>query len=90
MRNGQHFLLTAAARTLTLASVALMSEEEAERVFIRLRWSGSNADAYSPHCGCATRLHGPRGPNGAPRWRSKAFRKDFSVTSGALCPSAPT
>ena len=35
----QHFLLTAAARTLTLASVARMSDEDAERVFIRLRWS---------------------------------------------------
>jgi hypothetical protein len=33
----QHFLLSAAARTLSLASVARMSDEEAERVFIRLR-----------------------------------------------------
>jgi hypothetical protein len=46
-----HFLLTAAARTLTLASVARMSDEEAERVFVRLRWSDNNGDAYCPHCG---------------------------------------
>ena len=79
----QHFLLTAAARTLTLASVARMSDEEAERVFVRLRWSDNNGDAYCPHCGCLT-VYACRRPNGAPRWRCKACRKDFSVTSGTL------
>jgi transposase-like protein len=79
----QHFLLTAAARTLTLASVARMSDEEAERVFIRLRWSDNSGDAYCPHCGC-TIVYMARRPNGAPRWRCKACRKDFSVTSGTL------
>ena len=49
-----HFLLSAAARTLTLASVARMSDEEAERVFIRLRWSDNDGNAYCPHCGCQT------------------------------------
>ena len=79
----QHFLLTAAARTLTLASVARMSDEQAERVFVRLRWSDNNGDAYCPHCGCLT-VYACRRPNGAPRWRCKACRKDFSVTSGTL------
>jgi len=37
----QHFLLTSAARALSLASVARMSDEEAERVFIRLRWANN-------------------------------------------------
>src|SRR5215212_11684850 len=79
----QHFLLSAAARTLTLASVARMSDEEAERVFIRLRWSDNGGNAYCPHCGCATVYVARRG-NGAPRWRCKACRKDFSITSGTL------
>jgi transposase-like protein len=79
----QHFLLTAAARTLTLASVARMSDEEAERVFIRLRWADNDGNAYCPHCGCPT-VYMARRPNGAPRWRCKACRKDFSVTSGTL------
>jgi len=79
----QHFLLTAAARTLTLASVARMSDKEAEAVFVRLRWSDNKGDAYCPHCGCAT-VYSCRRPNGAPRWRCKACRKDFSVTSGTL------
>lgn len=47
-----HFLLTSAARTLTLASVARMSDKEAEQVFIRLRWADNNGDAFCPHCGC--------------------------------------
>src|SRR5438309_805437 len=79
----QHFLLTSAARTLSLASVARMSDEAAERVFIRLRWTDNDGNAYCPHCGC-TIVYSCRRPNGAPRWRCKACRKDFSVTSGTL------
>jgi transposase-like protein len=79
----QHFLLTSAARTLSLASVARMSDEEAERVFVRLRWSDNHGDPFCPHCGC-TIVYSCRRPNGAPRWRCKACRKDFSVTSGTL------
>src|SRR5271156_1226154 len=79
----QHFLLSSAARTLTLASVVRMSDEEVERVFIRLRWADNKGDAYCPHCGCPT-AYMARRPNGAPRWRCKACRKDFSVTSGTL------
>jgi transposase-like protein len=79
----QHFLLTSAARTLSLASVARMSDEEAERVFVRLRWADNDGEAYCPHCGC-TIVYSCRRPNGAPRWRCKACRKDFSVTSGTL------
>src|ERR1700733_12819625 len=79
----QHFLLSPAARTLTLASVARMSDEEAEHVFVKLRWATNNGDAYCPHCGCTT-VYMARRPNGAARWRCKACRKDFSVTSGTI------
>jgi transposase-like protein len=78
-----HFLLSAAARTLSLASVARMSDEEAEKVFVRLRWSDNDGNAYCPHCGCKI-VYDCRRPNGVPRWRCKACRKDFSVTSGTL------
>src|SRR5271155_2453305 len=78
-----HFLLSSAARTLTLASVVRMSDEEVERVFIRLRWVDNKGEAFCPHCGCPT-VYMARRPNGAPRWRCKACRKDFSVTSGTL------
>jgi transposase-like protein len=79
----QHFLLTSAARTLSLASVMRMSDEEAERVFVRLRWSDNDGNADCPHCGCMI-VYSCRRPNGAPRWRCKACRKDFSITSGTL------
>src|SRR3954469_14589417 len=35
------------------------------------------------HCGCTT-VYLARRPSGAARWRCKACRKDFSVTSGTL------
>src|SRR3954468_16740964 len=79
----QHFLLSAAARTLTLASVVRMSDEEVERVFIRLRWADNGGDAYCPHC-CGTTVYMVRRPNGSARWRCKACHKDFSITSGTL------
>jgi hypothetical protein len=61
----QHFLLTSAARALSLASVMRMSDEEAELTFVRLRWSDSDGNAYCPHCGC-TIVYCCRRPNGAP------------------------
>jgi transposase-like protein len=79
----QHFLLSSAAKSLTLGQVARMSDEEAERGFIRLRWADNGGNASCPHCGCPT-VYMARRPNGAPRWWCKACRKDFSVTSGTL------
>jgi transposase-like protein len=76
----QHFLLSPAARTLTLASVARMSDEEAERVFVRLRWQ--NGEAHCPKCG-SLETYGSR-RKGALRWQCKACHKDFSLTSSTL------
>src|SRR5580693_4548387 len=77
----QHFLLTARARTLSLGAVLRMSTEEAERAFARIRWS--DGKPVCPHCECAI-VWDCRKANGAPRWRCKACRKSFSVTSGTL------
>src|ERR1700722_19957600 len=79
----QHFLLTSAARTLSLASVMRMSNEEAEQTFVKLRWSDNDGNAACSHCGCLI-VYSCRRPNGAPRWRCNACRRDFSVTSGTL------
>src|ERR1700722_15233123 len=78
----QHFLLSPAARTLTLASVARMSDEEAELVFIRLRWQDNGGQAYCPKCGATEGARSRR--KGALRWQCKACHKDFSLTSGTL------
>src|SRR5579862_9080606 len=77
----QHFLLSTAARTLTLASVARISDEEAERVFIHLRWA--NGEPHCPRCGCFG-LYQQRRATGLLRWRCKACDYNFSITSGTL------
>ena len=79
----QHFLLSARAKTLTLASVARMSDEEAEAVFRKIRWASNDGNPFCPKCGC-TIVYDCRRANGTARWRCKACRHSFSITSGTL------
>jgi transposase-like protein len=76
-----HFLLSAKARTLSLSAVLRMTDEEAERAFVRVRWT--DGKPVCPHCECQT-VYEARRPSGALRFRCKACRGDFSVTSGTL------
>lgn len=78
-----HFLLSAKARTLSLASVLRMTDEAAEKMFAGIRWAETAGKAVCPHCACPT-CYEARRPNGALRFRCKACRKDFSLTSGTL------
>ncbi|MDB5405613.1 MAG: family transposase [Rhodospirillales bacterium] len=76
----QHFLLSAAARTLSLASVARMSEEEARTAFKLIRWSDNDGKPYCPECGCVeVCAYASR-----PIWKCKACKHQFSVTSGTI------
>jgi transposase-like protein len=77
----QHFLLSSRARNLSLGAVLRMTTEEAERRFVGIRWPDSKP--VCPHCECPT-VYECRRPSGALRWRCKACRQDFSVTSGTL------
>lgn len=76
----QHFLLSKAARTLSLTAVARMSEEEARSTFQRLRWADNDGEPYCPKCGClkvtalATR----------PVWKCSGCKYQFSVTAGTI------
>jgi transposase-like protein len=79
----QHFLLSAAARSLSVAKVMRMSEPQVETVFRRLRWPGTEGEPVCPGCGCGT-CYGSRRRTGQLRWRCKACRGDFSITSGTL------
>jgi transposase-like protein len=79
----QHFLLSAKARTLSLASVLRMTDQEAETAFIRIRWSATEGKPVCVHCECPT-VWDCRKANGSPRWRCKACRKSFSITSGTI------
>ena len=77
----QHFLLSAKARTISLAHVMRMPGQEAETFFRAVR--REDGKAVCPHCGCPT-VYECRRPSGALRFRCKACRSDFSITSGTL------
>lgn len=79
----QHFLLSAAAKTLSLAAVFTMKDEEAEMTFRRIRWHETEGQPVCPHCG-GTDAYDCRRLKGAPRFRCRACVKDFSITSGTL------
>jgi len=79
----QHFLLSAAARSLSPAKVMRMSDRGAENVFARLRWPRTGGKPVCPRCSCEI-CYDCRRSADKPRWRCKACRSDFSVTSDTL------
>jgi transposase-like protein len=75
-----HFLLTAAARTLSVTAVARLGEEEAFRLFCTLRWHETDGEPVCPSCGCvAVYTYRARRV-----FKCKACLKQFSVTSGTI------
>ncbi len=48
----QHFLLSAQARTLSLAKVMRLSDQEAYQAFARIRWAQNDGEPFCPRCGC--------------------------------------
>jgi transposase-like protein len=76
----QHFLLSAAARTLSLKAVFSMGEDKAYETFKALRFAETDGEAFCPRCGCtetydiATRR----------RFKCVACHHQFSVTSGTI------
>ena len=48
----QHFLLSAKARTLSLAKVMRLSDDEAFETFKQVRWAGNGGEPTCPRCGC--------------------------------------
>jgi transposase-like protein len=76
----QHFLLSAAARTLSLSQVLRMSDAEAHATFVAIRWADNEGKPYCPKCGCAAVY----ARTDRQIWRCKGCRGDFSVTSGTI------
>jgi transposase-like protein len=76
----QHFLLSSAARTLSLASVARMSEEQARATFQAIRWHETNGQPVCSKCGCLS----VGVVTGHDRWQCKGCRYQFSITSGTI------
>lgn len=79
----QHFLLSPAAKTLSLAQVFRMSDEEAETMFRRVRWADTDGAPVCAHCG-GLDAYECRRPSGNLRFRCRGCKKDFSITSGTL------
>jgi transposase-like protein len=77
---GQHFLLSAKARTLSLKAVFTMGEEGAYKTFCQMHWPETDGEAVCPRCGCvetydiATRR----------KFKCVACHHQFSVTSGTI------
>ena len=76
----QHFLLSAAARTLSLKSIYAQGEEAAYARFCRLRWPETNGKPVCPQCGYddAYSIKTRR------KFKCKACHHQFSVTSGTM------
>jgi transposase-like protein len=76
----QHFLLSTKARTLSLARVLRLSDDEAWEAFKSIRWASTQGDPVCPRCGCLTiySLSDNR------RFKCAACHHKFSVTSGTI------
>lgn len=76
----QHFLLSSAARTLSLKAVFRMGEAVAYQTFCQMRWPETDGEAVCPRCGCTESY------NIVTRRKFKcvACLHQFSVTSGTI------
>ena len=74
----QHFLLSAAARTLSLRQIYKDGEEAAYATFCRMRWT--DGVPVCPDCGCyeAYKIATRR------KFKCKDCDRQFSVTSGTI------
>ena len=77
---GQHFLLSAKARTLSLGAIMRMSDDEAHGRFEAIRFADNGGAAFCPRCECtAVYTYAARRI-----WKCKACSHQFSVTSGTI------
>jgi transposase-like protein len=77
-----HFLLKSEARSLSLVQIMTMTDEKVEATFAKARWPETNGEPVCPHCGGLDAYDCRRGKT--PRYRCRACRKDFSITSGTI------
>jgi len=80
MTMAQHFLLSAASRTLSLRSIYKSGEDAAYRTFCEMRWPETDGEAVCPRCG-----HGETYNISTRRkFKCKSCQHQFSVTSGTI------
>jgi transposase-like protein len=68
---------------MSLKGIMSLNDADAWAMFQRFRWPETQGEPVCPHCAC-TICYDVQRPTGAPRYRCKACRKDFSPTSGTL------
>src|SRR5687768_4892957 len=76
----QHFLLSAAARTLSLKAVYQMGEDKAYETFKSLRFAENEGEPVCPKCGCVEIY----AISSRRRFKCAACYAQFSVTSGTI------
>lgn len=75
-----HFLLSAAARTLSLKAIYAAGEDKAYEAFCKLRWQETDGEPICPHCGCLDSYK----ITTRKRFKCAACGKQYSVTSGTI------
>ena len=76
----QHFLLSPAAKTLSLVKVMRMSEEEARTAFRQIRWTETEGEPICPECGCVDHYD----LKTRQVYKCKGCAKQFRITSGTI------
>lgn len=77
---GQHFLLSAKARTLSLKTVFTMGEDKAYNLFCQMRWPETDGEAICPRCGCLDSYN----IKSRRQFECKACKHHFSASSGTI------
>lgn len=76
----QHFLLSAAARTLSLKDIYEGGEEAAYRRLCLLRWPATHGNPVCPRCNWTEAYH----LSSRRKYKCKACHHQFSLTSGTI------
>lgn len=76
----QYFLLSPAAKTLSLVKVMRMSEQEARTAFRQIRWTETEGEPICPECGCVEHYD----LKTRQVYKCEGCAKQFSITSGTI------
>ncbi len=76
----QHFLLSAKARSLSLAQVMRLTDNEAYQAFKEIRWAENGGEPFCPRCGCVA-VYEYRARK---IFKCKGCESQFSITTGTI------
>lgn len=76
----QHFLLSPAAKTLSLVKVMRMSDTQARKAFRKIRWWDTDGEPVCPECGCCDAYD----LETRQVYKCKGCHKQYSITSGTI------